>query len=831
MSQHDFSLDRERESDDLVQDQGPAPEQEVSAEAAGGNQAELQAQQAEQGGQRAPSFEKDEAKYFDIANQITSLMEGGSTQGNYGTLTTIDDGGGVSYGKHQVTLTSGTLGKVVRAYVNASTSSNAGVLRGYLPKVEAKDMSLKTNQPFLDALKGASKEREMQVAQDMIFNDVYWEPAVKAAGNNGITTPLGFALLYDTKIQGGMESVMSRARAQLGGGIGDIVGEKEITEQAFLLAYAQQRKARLLGLAKSAQDKGKTTRAKALRVSVYRCTGFIELIEADNLNVEGPSGGVDIKGPGSGYYEIKGFDADKNLGDDQDPDSTSAGDQTQPQDSAETEGDAPAPQAIGTATITGRALSVRTGPNKTYSRIGLALQNEVFEVFEVNGSWLKIMYGNRTGHIYSGYARFSEGKTNPEPILGTATITASALNVRSGPSSRYEKVGMLNQNEQVEVIQRENSWFEVRFSGGTGFIHGGYTNFTPSPEGKETTEAQPEQQTEQTETATAATQDPEQDGQDTSGAGSAPGAPTDRATVTIGSLNVRATPDTSQSPLGKVVAGTILDVIAREGKWLKVIYKDDTAFIHGDYAVLASEMPPSVDELSAETLKNAPEPIKQLLSKNPMNPTEVTKARELIGQISDEKQKGDLFEVMQTRIPYASQRDNASTSGGKNIGDVMCNLTSLAMVLQTLGVANPHPSMQYEDALEKVRRDRNLPARTTASGWGGVAEAMGVGWNFIAGPSAGKLSQDFWSTTVRNELRAGKGVMMSIKGHIVRVQGVIDKGVMVDDPYGASVLLGSRYTFEARNTKNEYSTAGDNNLWDFAEALQHNFHWVATFAA
>ena len=108
-------------------------------------------------------------------------------------------------------------------------------------------------------------------------------------------------------------------------------------------------------------------------------------------------------------------------------------------------------------------------------------------------------------------------------------------------------------------------------------------------------------------------------------------------------------------------------------------------------------------------------------------------ARDLIAALPDAGQRADYFLQLQSKVAYHSQRDNKSKAGEKTIGDVMCNLTSLSMCLEYLGVDNPYPEMQYEDALEKIRVEHVGKPRTSSEGWGGVASYLGVQWGFVKG--------------------------------------------------------------------------------------------------
>ncbi|HNC98127.1 MAG TPA: hypothetical protein PKW90_18490, partial [Myxococcota bacterium] len=175
-----------------------------------------------------------------------------------------------------------------------------------------------------------------------------------------------------------------------------------------------------------------------------------------------------------------------------------------------------------------------------------------------------------------------------------------------------------------------------------------------------------------------------------------------------------------------------------------------------------------------------------------------------------------------------------ATEGGKLIETStgnMCNLTSLAMVLSFLGVENPGPAAQFEDSLEALRQAKKLPERTTSSGWGGVAKALGVGWNFISS-SPVVQGQSWWEQKVRPSLRQGNGVMMSITGHIVRVQAVTAQGVVVDDPFGYSLLgSGTARSFKSRNPDRGVTgvMSGKDVVYPWADVAKHQMLWIAEF--
>lgn len=70
-----------------------------------------------------------------------------------------------------------------------------------------------------------------------------------------------------------------------------------------------------------------------------------------------------------------------------------------------------------------------------------------------------------------------------EPIRGSAVVEAENLNVRSGPSKDYEKLGTLSEGVSVEVKGYvEPDWYVIDFEGRDGYISSKYVVFTPQDE-------------------------------------------------------------------------------------------------------------------------------------------------------------------------------------------------------------------------------------------------------------------------------------------------------------------------------------------------------------
>ena len=105
------------------------------------------------------------------------------------------------------------------------------------------------------------------------------------------------------------------------------------------------------------------------------------------------------------------------------------------------------------------------------------------------------------------------------------TVTADALNVRSGPSTSYGITTKLYKGDKVEILETSNGWHKIKESNGKiGWVSGDYIKVS-------------------------------------SGSTSQPSTSTTKATVTATSLNVRSGTGTSYSVITKLSKGTVVDVL------------------------------------------------------------------------------------------------------------------------------------------------------------------------------------------------------------------------------------------------------------------------------
>ena len=124
-------------------------------------------------------------------------------------------------------------------------------------------------------------------------------------------------------------------------------------------------------------------------------------------------------------------------------------------------------------------LNVRSGPGNEYGRIG---QLNNYDRVELEGKtlngWYKIKAEGISGDAYV-WQRYVVPVDLPEQDYGYATAN---LNVRSGPSTSYERVGRIVEGERVDIVGQIGNWYKLKFDhiSGPTYVSGSYITFNPN---------------------------------------------------------------------------------------------------------------------------------------------------------------------------------------------------------------------------------------------------------------------------------------------------------------------------------------------------------------
>ena len=159
-------------------------------------------------------------------------------------------------------------------------------------------------------------------------------------------------------------------------------------------------------------------------------------------------------------------------------------------------GDAGTSTVLFTARTTA-FVNLRAGPGTGYGiYLTVPLGDTVSVLDTANAGWYRVQYGSYTGYMSADYLQ-TQSAAAPTPAppdtsasadpIGTARTTA-VLNIRTGPSTGYRSLGLLDNGETVTVLENcGNGWYAVRTSSNTfGYCSGDYLRVTlgtsPAPQ-------------------------------------------------------------------------------------------------------------------------------------------------------------------------------------------------------------------------------------------------------------------------------------------------------------------------------------------------------------
>ena len=126
----------------------------------------------------------------------------------------------------------------------------------------------------------------------------------------------------------------------------------------------------------------------------------------------------------------------------------------------------------GLVTTSGGRLNVRSSPSSGGSVLTSLPNGSYVTLISKSGSWWKVEYAaGKYGYCHPDYIR----------TAGTAaSVTASALNVRSGPSTSHSVSGYLHKGDAVIVLSENGGWSRVLYQGtklgyvSAKYLSGGY---------------------------------------------------------------------------------------------------------------------------------------------------------------------------------------------------------------------------------------------------------------------------------------------------------------------------------------------------------------------
>lgn len=201
-----------------------------------------------------------------IENIVTIHETGKLSASSYSQVTNArGDPGGLTYGKHQVTINSGGLYLMLKRYCDAPGARFANELRTWVEgPVRQKLQNVASSPALRDLLSKAGADPVMARVQDSYFDDQYWNPAVKFCDAKGLARALALAVVYDSTIHGSLYRIDKRL-------------PKGLNTAQWIGAYVEARRSWM-----------QTHSILILRRCVYRMDTFAALLRANNFDLVTP---------------------------------------------------------------------------------------------------------------------------------------------------------------------------------------------------------------------------------------------------------------------------------------------------------------------------------------------------------------------------------------------------------------------------------------------------------------------------------------------------------------------------------------------------------------
>ena len=135
-------------------------------------------------------------------------------------------------------------------------------------------------------------------------------------------------------------------------------------------------------------------------------------------------------------------------------------------------------------TITANDVNVRSSFSTESASLGKVHKGDTFKVLgEVDtmdsyGKWIAIDYNGKLGYVVATYVTVidlggtppSEPAAPPAGAEGWVLIIKTNVNIRSGPDTGSQSLGMANKGDKFEYLGEENGWYALTYNGQKAYV-------------------------------------------------------------------------------------------------------------------------------------------------------------------------------------------------------------------------------------------------------------------------------------------------------------------------------------------------------------------------
>ena len=215
----------------------------------------------------------------------------------------------------------------------------------------------------------------------------------------------------------------------------------------------------------------------------------------------------------------------------------------------------------GAGTVTASALNLRSEASTSSSVLTCLPRGSVVVITGRLDGWYQVAYKGYVGYMSADYLEVS---SSADADFGDGTVTANAVNLRSGPGTDYSVVGSRDKGSVLSVTGVSDEWYKVDLNGSAGYIRSDYLSLGTASDS-------------QTGTTSSSS---------VSGTGVIRGT----------GVRLRSGPSTSHSILTAFDTGATLNVTGESGDWYKVDYNGTEGYVYKTYLSLGGSADSSASD-------------------------------------------------------------------------------------------------------------------------------------------------------------------------------------------------------------------------------------------
>ena len=135
-------------------------------------------------------------------------------------------------------------------------------------------------------------------------------------------------------------------------------------------------------------------------------------------------------------------------------------------------------QMYGIGFVDATGLRLRSGPSTSSDTLDIAPDDECVVVIGMTGEWYHVIYDLQEGYMHSDHL---DVLTKENAELGYGKVTASRVNIRSGPSTGYRVIGGASEGALCYIIGLNEGWYKIIYGDSIGYMRSDYLELTEYP--------------------------------------------------------------------------------------------------------------------------------------------------------------------------------------------------------------------------------------------------------------------------------------------------------------------------------------------------------------